>query len=98
MAVTGTAGRSTPDASKELLVEQVWGNVYHPLFHDKRLHNAIYKLRALLDVPDSDLSLIVTTEAGYQINREVPLRIYSPAVVTPEAQNGMSSLSVVPGR
>ncbi len=87
-----------PDASKELLVEQVWGNVYHPLFHDKRLHNAIYKLRALLDDADADLSLIVTTETGYQINRGVPLRIYSAPVAAPTAQNGMSSLSVVPGR
>lgn len=87
-----------PEASKELLVEQVWGNVYHPLFHDKRLHNAIYKLRALLDGGDTATSLIVTTEAGYQVNRDVPIRIFSPAVAALADQNGMSSLSVVPGR
>lgn len=65
------------DASKEFLVQQAWGNVYHPLFHDKRLHNAIHKLRALIDGPHSASSLIETTEAGYRLNRDVPLRVFS---------------------
>ena len=67
------------DASKETLVQQAWGNVYHPLFHDKRLHNAIHKLRALIDGPQSTSSLIETTEAGYRLNRDVPLRVFSAA-------------------
>ncbi len=49
-------------ASKQALVEQVWGRSdYHPLRDDKRLQVAISRLRVLL----GDEALVETTEEGY---------------------------------
>lgn len=61
--------------SKEALVVQTWGVDYHPLHHDKRLHNAIYKLRKLIESDPANPERIPTTEAGYRLGAEQPVRI-----------------------
>jgi len=58
-------------ATKEVLVESAWGTPYHPLRHDKLLHNAIHKLRKLLD----GAGRIETTSEGYKLGDSEPLRV-----------------------
>ncbi len=60
---------------KEQLVVQTWGVSYHPLQHDKRLHNAIYKLRKLIELDPAQPRRIPTTETGYRLGADEPVRV-----------------------
>jgi DNA-binding response OmpR family regulator len=61
--------------SKEQLVVGVWDVEYHPLRHDKLLHNAIHKLRKLIEDDPAVPRRIPTTNAGYRLGDDAPLRI-----------------------
>ncbi len=61
-------------ASKEVLVETVWHNAYHPLRHDKRLQNAVHKLRQLFGETDAHRWL-ETRADGYAVAEIVTIRV-----------------------
>ena len=61
-------------AAKETLVESAWGIAYHPLRHDKLLHNAIHKLRKLIEEPGAPRR-IATVLDGYRLGESEPLRL-----------------------
>ena len=60
---------------KEAIVTQTWGVAYHPLRHDKRLHNAIHKLRKLLEDEPTSPTRIPTTVDGYRLGDAQPVRL-----------------------
>lgn len=67
-----TLFRHNGSASKEVLVEELWpGERYHPLHHDSRLHNAVRKLRLLIEANPSEPTRLLTTEGGYALSERV---------------------------
>jgi tetratricopeptide (TPR) repeat protein len=65
---------SDSGATKEFLVETVWGNSYHPLRHDKRLQNAVHKLRHLFGETE-DQRWLETCADGYIVAPGVTVRL-----------------------
>lgn len=61
--------------SKEALITQTWGGPYHPMHHDKRLQNAIHKIRRLIEADPARPTRIATTPDGYRIGLAEPARI-----------------------
>ncbi len=61
--------------TKEALVVGAWGVAYHPLRHDKLLHNSIHKLRKLIEDVPGDPRRIPTTPDGYRIGDDIPVRV-----------------------
>ncbi len=60
---------------KEALVQRAWEQRdYHPLRDDARLHTAIRALRRLLEDDPAHPTRLVTTEDGYALGREGPVR------------------------
>ncbi len=61
-------------ATKERLVERVWGErEYHPLRHDNRLRVAIRKLRAAIE-PAQEPALLLTDADGYRLGGRTRVR------------------------
>lgn len=55
-------------ASKEVLVERVWGErEYHPIRHDNRLRVTVRKLRARLEPSSETSTRVLTDEDGYRL-------------------------------
>lgn len=68
------------EASKEALVEAVWGiGDYHPLRDDKRLQVAVRRLRVLLEPARGGPPIVETTEHGYRLAAGLP--VYRTAAV-----------------
>ena len=73
-AIACADGLLVRGASKEFLVETVWNNAYHPLRHDKRLQNAVHKLRQLFGETD-DHRWLETRADGYAVAETVTVRV-----------------------
>lgn len=61
--------------SKEAIVNQAWGIPYHPLRHDKLLHNSMHKLRKLLEDEPASPKRLPTTSEGYRLGDDAPVRV-----------------------
>ena len=67
-------------ATKEQLVRDAWGYpTYHSIRDDKRLQVAIRKLRLLVEEDPSRARRVLTTEDGYRLGEEEPLRVVEDA-------------------
>ncbi|MDD4976095.1 MAG: helix-turn-helix domain-containing protein [Bacteriovorax sp.] len=74
-------GLTYTNATKEYLIETVWGYAYDPLRHDSLIHNAIGKLRKILGPV---ASWIVTTDTGWLWNKKIQLLIDLPEFSSPQ--------------
>jgi tetratricopeptide (TPR) repeat protein len=73
LRVLADAGGS---AEKETLVIRAWGQrEYHPLRDDARLHTAIRTLRRIIEEDRAHPARLVTTEGGYALGRDAPVRV-----------------------
>jgi hypothetical protein len=67
-------------ADKEALVIGAWEQRdYHPLRDDARLHTAIRALRRLIEEDPARPQRLVTTESGYALGRDAPVRLLVPS-------------------
>src|SRR5262249_21942253 len=61
------------DASKEELIEKLWGYRYDPLRHDSLIYQTVSRLRQLLGTHGR---WIEATERGYRLNAGVEVRFH----------------------
>ncbi len=65
-------------ATKEQLAKALWPEEeYHPLRHDNRLQAQVRQLRRAVESAPGERARIVTTEDGYAVGTEEPLRRFS---------------------
>ncbi|MFM8313236.1 MAG: DeoR family transcriptional regulator, partial [Deltaproteobacteria bacterium] len=63
------------EKTKEQIVKEVWEQNYHPLRHDPLIYSLVSKLRKELG---NNASWIEATELGYQLQKGVSVKEFSP--------------------
>lgn len=73
LAVFLRASAKSPGAvlKKEVLVREVWGEVYRPQTHDNKIYVNIKRLRRLIEADDGSTEYILRGKQGYYLNPKI---------------------------